>query len=426
RLRALVDAPPADVPIHPERAVAWFERESGLTLAPGQRDAIVAAIRGKVTVITGGPGTGKTTLVRGLTRIFGLKDLRLALCAPTGRASRRLSEAAGIPAKTIHRLLEWNPARLAPARDLARPLEADVVIVDESSMIDIFLLRQLLEAVPAAARVVFVGDADQLPSVGPGSVLRDIIASGVAGTVRLTEIFRQDARSLIVSNAHAVLHGEMPEPLGEDFAFLERDNPEAALAAVVELATRELPRRLGVPPAEIQVLVPMHKGTLGAIALNAALQGTLNPDGARIVPSRPLRVGDKVMQVRNNYELDVFNGDLGIVVSASGDAAMVRFYDRNCAYEADELDQLETAYACTIHKSQGSEYAAVVVALHRQHFPMLQRNLLYTAITRGKKFVAIVGSRGALAAAVANDSERLRWTRLAARLSGEGRRRTPG
>jgi exodeoxyribonuclease V alpha subunit len=278
----------------------------------------------------------------------------------------------------------------------------------------------LLEAVPDGARLILVGDADQLPSVGPGSVLRDIIASRAVGTVRLRQIFRQDERSLIVSNAHAVLHGDMPGLSGTDFAFVERDDPEAALRSIVETATAELPRLLGIPPAAVQVLVPMHRGTLGVQNVNAALQERLNPAGRRILKGRELRVGDKVMQMVNNYELEVFNGDLGIVLShdEASRAAKLDFEGRTVEYDDDDLDQVELAYACTIHKSQGSEYPATVVALHTQHFPMLQRNLLYTAITRGKRYVAIVGSKRALAAAVRNDRERLRWTRLVERLRG--------
>ncbi len=417
-LRALLDAPPVDVPIDADKALAWFEGRAQIKLAEGQRQAILSGIRNKATVITGGPGTGKTTLVRGLTEIFKAKNLRLALCTPTGRASRRLEAASGEKAKTIHRALEWNPKRGVPQRDHVHPLEADVVIVDEASMLDIALFGLLLDAVPPSARLILVGDADQLPSVGPGSVLRDVIASRSVETVRLTHIFRQEARSLIVTNAHAVLHGEMPEPLGEDFAFVEKENPEEALAAIVELASRELPRRLGLTPADVQVLVPMHKGTLGAIALNAALQERLNAKGVKAVPQRNLRVGDKVMQVKNDYELDVFNGDLGLVTAVDTDDGIVTvtFDGRPCAYDADNLDMLDLAYACTIHKSQGSEYPAAVIALHTQHFPMLQRNLLYTAITRGKRFVAIVGSKRALRTAVANDRERMRYTRLAERL----------
>ncbi|MEK7470229.1 MAG: ATP-dependent RecD-like DNA helicase [Planctomycetota bacterium] len=418
RLRALLDAPPVDVPIDATRALAWFEGQAKITLAEGQRQAILSGIRNKATVITGGPGTGKTTLVRGLTEIFDVKDLRLALCAPTGRASRRLEAASGQQAKTIHRMLEWNPKVGAPQRNLAHPLEADVVIVDEASMLDIALFRMLLDAIPPSARLILVGDADQLPSVGPGSVLRDIIASRSVEVVRLTEIFRQDARSLIVTNAYAVLQGEMPELAGADFQFVEKEVPEEALASIVELASRELPRRLGLTPADVQVLVPMHKGTLGAISLNNSLQERLNPNGARAVPLRNLKIGDKVMQVKNDYELDVFNGDLGQVteVDAADGTVTVVFDGKKCAFNADNLDTLELAYACTIHKSQGSEYPAVVIALHTQHFPMLQRNLLYTAITRGKRFVAIVGSKRALRTAIANDKERLRWTRLAERL----------
>jgi exodeoxyribonuclease V alpha subunit len=418
QLRALLDAPPVDVPIDADRALAWFESQAHITLAEGQRQAILSGIRNKATVITGGPGTGKTTLIRGLAEIFKKKALRLALCTPTGRASRRLESASGEKARTIHRTLEWNPKLGLPQRNLAHPLEADVVIVDEASMLDITLFRLLLDAIPPSARLILVGDADQLPSVGPGSVLRDVIASRAVETVRLTVIFRQEERSLIVTNAYAVLQGEMPEPKGADFEFHEQENPEQALASIVELASRDLPRRLGLTPADIQVLVPMHKGTLGAISLNTALQDRLNPTGARAVPLRNLKVGDKVMQVKNDYELDIYNGDLGLVtaVDAADGIVTVVFDGKPCAFNADSLDTLELAYACTIHKSQGSEYPAVVIALHTQHFPMLQRNLLYTAITRGKRFVAIVGSKRALRTAVANDKERLRWTRLAERL----------
>ena len=418
RLQAVMDTPPADVPIDADRALAWFETRERLQLAEGQRQAILSGIRNKVTVITGGPGTGKTTLVRGLAAIFAAKGLRLALCAPTGRAARRLADTTGQEAKTIHRLLEWNPAKALPQRNAGRPLEADVVIADEASMLDIFLFRLLLDAMPPAARLVLVGDADQLPSVGPGSVLRDVIASRAVETVRLTQIFRQGAGSLIVTNAHSVLHGEMPQLLGEDFAFVEREDAAQALEAIVSIATQELPKRLGIVPADVQVLVPMHKGTLGAIALNAALQRRLNPAATPVLPGRSLRVGDKVMQVRNNYDLDVFNGDLGMVTAFDpGNGILTAVFDgRKCPYDADDLDQLELAYACTIHKSQGSEYPATVIALHTQHFPMLQRNLLYTAITRGKRHVVIVGSKRALRTAVANDRERGRFTRLAERL----------
>jgi exodeoxyribonuclease V alpha subunit len=419
RLRALLDSPPADVSIDADRELAWYEGQAGIILAAAQREALLNAIRGKVAVITGGPGTGKTTIVKGLVRIFGAKSLRVLLCAPTGRAAKRLAEASGAPAKTIHRLLEYNPGSGGFQRNPGRPLEADVVIADESSMIDISLFRLLLEAIPLQARLVLVGDADQLPSVGPGSVLRDVIDSGAAAVVRLTQIFRQAERSFIVTNAHRVLHGEPPVPEGDDFAFLEREDPEEALRTLVELATRGLPERLGIPTADIQVIVPMHRGTLGSQSVNAALQERLNPAGAKVA-GRAFRVGDKIMQVKNNYNLDVFNGDLGFVEQFDADAGVLvaRFDGRPKKFALEDLDQLDLSYACTIHKSQGSEYPAVVVALHTQHFPMLQRNLLYTAITRGKHFVAIVGSKRALRTAIANDRVRERWTGLLARLKG--------
>jgi exodeoxyribonuclease V alpha subunit len=432
-LRKLLDARAADVAIDVPRALAWYEQQAGLTLARQQAEAVTLALSGKVAVVTGGPGVGKTTIVRGIVSILARKGVRVALAAPTGRAAKRLSDQAGAPASTLHRLLEWKPAEGAFSRNGTRPLECDLLVVDEASMLDVRLAADLLASLAPATRLVLVGDVDQLPSVGPGRVLRDVIDSGVVPTVRLTEIFRQAATSLIVTNAHRIHDGELPElgggdSPGRDFFFLEEDDPVRAATTIRDLVTTRLPRKYGLQPHEIQVLAPMHRGELGAGNLNALLQAALT-DGAPGVQrgARLLRVGDKVMQVRNDYDKEVWNGDIGVIARAetSGDDAgglVVRFEerdgDREVVYDADELDELALAYAATVHKSQGSEYAAVIVPVHTQHFVMLQRNLLYTAVTRGKRLVVLVGSRKALGLAVRNADVALRCSGLAARLRG--------
>jgi len=426
RLRGLLESPRPALQLDAPAAVRWFEARQKISLAPAQGDALRAALTERVVVITGGPGTGKTTLVNGIIRILERKQQRIALCAPTGRAARRMSETSGRPAKTIHRLLEYNPVERQFARGVARPLETDCVVLDEASMVDIGLMHRLLTALPATARLVIVGDADQLPSVGPGSVLRDLIASGVVPVRALIEIFRQGEGSAIVRNAHRILHGEMPEmteseAAGRDFFFIPREEPAAILETVRELVTARIPNRFHLDPVEdIQVLTPMHRGDLGASNLNGVLQADLNPaagPGAR--PRGSFLAGDKVMQTRNNYELEVFNGDIGRVVAVeAGGALRVRFDERTLSYQASDAADLLLAYACSVHKSQGSEYPAVVLPLHTQHFMLLQRNLLYTAVTRGKRLVVIVGSRRALGAAVRNDRIRRRYTRLAERLRG--------
>ena len=377
-------------------------------------------------VITGGPGTGKTTLVNGILSILEKKGRRILLAAPTGRAAKRLQEATGREAKTIHRLLEFSPKTGAFQRNRGNPLDADLLILDECSMIDIVLAYDVLKAVSDPCQLVFVGDVDQIPSVGPGSVLADLIRSGRVEVVRLTEIFRQAERSLIVRNAHRVNQGEMPslEDAGPeaDFFFVPREEPEQVLAAIKTLVSERIPKRLGCDPLEdVQVLTPMHRGVLGAANLNAELQTLFNPEGASIARgSRLFRTGDKVMQIRNNYDLDVFNGDIGRIetIEPVEREMRVRFDDRVVSYDTADLDELVLAYACSIHKAQGSEYPCVVIPLHTQHYVMLQRNLLYTAITRGRRLVVIVGSRRALAIAVKNARSDKRFTRLAERLSG--------
>lgn len=407
-----------------DRALAWFEQSEGFALGLEQRRALEQAITRKVLVITGGPGTGKTTLVRGILAILSKKGLKIALAAPTGRAAKRLSEATGAEAKTVHRLLEYQPQDRGFARGSQNPLSIDLLVVDEASMLDVVLTHHLLRAVPERARVIFVGDVDQLPSVGPGRVLADLIDSHVIDVVRLAEIFRQANESLIIVNAHRVRVGAMPilrpEDDHGDFFFFERSDPAAILATVKQLVAERIPRGFTFDPRrDIQVLSPMQRGLLGAANLNAELQALLNPDGDAITRGgRLLRVGDRVMQLRNNYDLDVYNGDLGRLVrlDLAEQRAVVDYDGREVSYETADLDELVLAYACSIHKAQGSEYPCVVIPLHTQHYTLLQRNLLYTALTRGQRLVVIVGSRQALEIAVETETSTQRTTLLARRL----------
>lgn len=409
-----------------DAALAWVEKKMGIELAPSQREAIEAATTEKVLVITGGPGVGKTTIVRGLIEIFAAKGKRIALAAPTGRAAKRLSESTGREARTIHRMLEFDPGIGGFKRDRDNPIDADLLVVDETSMVDIVLMNQLLRAAPDSCCVVFVGDVDQLPSVGPGTVLRDLIESGVIRVVRLTHIFRQAGASHIIRAAHAINAGYEPESAPNsagDFFFVEADTPEAITDRLITMVRERIPARFGLDPLrDVQVLAPMNKAELGVNALNQRLQEVLNPagPGAKEVErfGKTYRVGDKVIQVRNNYQKEVFNGDIGRIsgIDNTDQEIHVNFDGREVVYDFNEMDELSLAFACSIHKSQGSEYPAVVIPLHTQHYVMLQRNLLYTGVTRGKKLVAIVGSRKALAIAVQKQDTNFRYSLLCHRL----------
>lgn len=435
RLAELLAHPVSPIEIDVERALDWFEGREGVELAGQQRESIRRAVEAKVLVVTGGPGTGKTTLVRGVVEILRRKGRKIRLAAPTGRAAKRLEEATGRRASTIHRLLEFDPATGGFTRHRGRTLEADLAIVDEASMIDTALAGHLVAALPDRAQLVLVGDVDQLPPVGPGNVLADLIGSGAVEVVRLTEIFRQARESRIVANAHRVNRGEMPlwearPEGGEDFFFFERREPEDVLRTVTALVTRRIPEGFGLDPFEdVQVLTPMNRGLLGVERLNEALREILNPTGTEVARGATrFRVGDKVMQVRNNYELEVFNGDVGRILEIDAEEEVVRcrFDEREVEHPFVALDQLALAYACSIHKSQGSEYPAVVVPLHTQHYVMLERNLLYTALTRARRLAVLVGQPRALGVAVKNRRTRLRYTLLAERLRREVAAGPPG
>lgn len=408
------------------------------TLTPKQMEAVQAALTRRVAVLTGGPGTGKTTSVRSIIRLAEAAGVRVALASPTGRAAKRLAETTGRTAKTIHRLLEFKPAEgTSFQRNEENPLEADLVIVDEASMLDLLLTNNLLKAIAPGAHLLFVGDIDQLPSVGAGNVLRDIIAAiedkdGLpnAQVVRLDTIFRQAEGSYIISNAHRINKGEMPvldNKGSRDFFIFKEEDPEKAAALVVELVQERIPRKFGFTPDQIQVLSPMHRGAVGVGSLNAALQAALNPPrpGAfeRVIGGRAYRTGDRVMQIRNNYDKEVFNGDMGQIaeIDLEEQVVSVRMDERTVRYDFLELDELIHAYAVSVHKSQGSEFPAVVIPLLPTHYMMLQRNLLYTGVTRAQKLVVLVGTPRAVAIAVHNDRAHERFSGLAERLGSQER-----
>lgn len=395
------------------------EREMGIKFAPKQIEAIESFLREKVMILTGGPGTGKTTIIRAIINIYNKLGRRVLLCAPTGRAAKRLSETSGEDAKTIHRLLEYKPGENIFLRNERNPLKADLIIVDEFSMVDIPLMLHFMRAIPPWTSLLFVGDKDQLPSVGPGNILKDLIQSRVIKVVELEDIFRQSRESMIVVNSHRIRKGEFPYLFKErdDFIFISEEDEEKTFKRIVELVTEEIPEKFGFDPisSQIQVIAPLYKGIAGVENFNRELQERLNPRGESFL-GIPFRIGDKVMQIKNNYDKDVYNGDIGRVIYLDEKGITVLF-DKEVKYEREELDELTLAYAISVHKSQGSEYEACAIPILTQQYIMLQRNLLYTALTRAKKLAVLVGSKRALAIAIRNNKPYNRNTRLSSLLT---------
>ena len=428
KIRAMAGAEPAYPPINFEKAVTWCEARTGKRLAPSQREALRTVLASRVVIITGGPGVGKTTLVNSILTILRAKSVKCLLCAPTGRAAKRLSEATGMEAKTIHRLLEVEPATGRFARNESNRLDCDVLVMDETSMVDVVLMHSVLKAVPQRASLILVGDVDQLPSVGPGTVLRDLIDCGLVPVLRLTEVFRQAAGSQIVVTAHRIRRGLLPDMMRtteSDFHFVEREEPERIAATLEELVQNRIPRKFLLDPIrDVQVLCPMNRGSLGVRELNQRLQRVLNP----AQPGEPavekygwrFQIRDKVIQTENNYEKEVFNGDIGNIeaIDPIEHEVSIRFDNRLVKYDFGELDEVSLAYAITIHKAQGSEFPAVVIPLATQHYVLLQRNLIYTGITRGKKVVVLIGQKKALGMAVRNDRTQRRYSGLLECLRG--------
>ncbi|TXN17223.1 ATP-dependent RecD-like DNA helicase [Methylobacterium sp. WL122] len=421
RLNARVTGQPPWPAIDFGKAQPWVEERTSKALSPSQGQAIRLLLGAKLAVMTGGPGVGKTSTLDALLRILVAKGVRVLLAAPTGRAAKRMTEQTRIEAKTIHRLLEIDSKRGGFTRNEENPLECDLLVLDEVSMLDVPLMNAMLKAVPERAALLLIGDVDQLPSVGPGQVLADVIASGRVPVARLTEVFRQAAESRIIVNAHRINQGQMPErpQPGEkaDFYLIEIDDPDVGVAKLIEVVTKRIPRSFGLDPIrDVQVLTPMLRGSLGSRNLNHELQRVLNPNPAEQVERFGWRFapGDRVMETQNDYDREVFNGDLGMVarIDAEEEAIVVTFDGREVAYPYGELDTLVPAFATTIHKSQGSEYPAVVIPIVTQHFNMLARNLLYTGVTRGKKLVVLIGQRKAIGMAVRGAQQKRRWTKL--------------
>jgi exodeoxyribonuclease V alpha subunit len=427
RLINLKESPSNIRPIHTEKAIEWVQQKLNIELAQRQEEAVLLAATSKVLIITGGPGTGKTTIITAILRIFQQLKLRILLAAPTGRAAKRMNEATGWEAKTIHRLLEYSPHKGGFKKDQDDPLEADVVIIDETSMVDTLLMHHLLKAIPSHAHLILVGDVDQLPSVGPGNVLKDIIRSERFTVVTLTEIFRQAKESMIVVNAHKVNQGQFPvlkeisKPEEADFRFIQEEDPEKILQNILDLCSERIPGQFRFHPLkEIQVLAPMHKGIIGVTNLNIELQKRLNPGSSGITHGAwNFKLGDKVMQIVNNYDKDVFNGDIGWIskIDPEEKEVVIDFDGRPVPYDYSDLDEVVLAYAVSVHKSQGSEYPVVILPVVTQHYLLLQRNLIYTGITRAKKRVVLIGTKKALAIAVRNNKPQRRYTHLSERLA---------
>ncbi len=427
RLLKLMETPKSIRSIDVEKAIEWIQKKISINLAQKQREAIKTMSENKVIIITGGPGTGKTTVINAIIKIFSKIGAKVLLAAPTGRASKRMTETTGYEAKTIHRLLEYCPEKGDFKKNENSPIKCDILIIDEASMIDIVLMHHLLKAVPVNATFVLVGDVSQLPSVGPGSVLKDIINCGVFPVVELNEIFRQARESLIVVNAHRINMGQFPifksDKKKSDFYFIEEDDPEKGLSVILDLVRKRIPNRFGFDPInDIQVISPMNKGIVGAENLNEKLQQVLNPLGPGIMRgTRRFKLNDKVMQIRNNYEKGVFNGDIGriIKIDQENHEVFVSFDGEILSYDYSELDELALAYAISVHKAQGSEYPAVVIPIFIQHYVLLQRNLIYTAITRGKRLVVIVGTKKAFIIGIRNNKIQRRYTKLEIRLANK-------
>ena len=426
RLKILLTAPKSIRHVASEKAIDWVQTQLNITLAEKQVRAIHSALTNKIMIITGGPGTGKTTIINAILKIFSRLNVRTLLAAPTGRAAKRMSETTGHGAKTIHRLLEFSFSKGGFQKNQENPLNCDLLILDEASMIDTILMHHLLKAVPPFATVILVGDVNQLPSVGAGNVLNDMITSKAAPVVELNEIFRQAKESRIIVNAHKINNGILPsfenDVSNNDFYFIRQKDPQKVLEIILDLTKTRIPRRFGFDPVEdIQVLTPMHKGVVGAENLNMELQKTLNPAQEGIIRgNRSFRINDKVMQIRNNYDKEVFNGDIGRITGIRPEEyhVTVTFDGREVAYEFYDLDEIVLAYAVSVHKSQGSEYPVVVIPILAQHYILLQRNLIYTAITRGRNLVVMVGTRNALAMGINAHKTQERYTLLRQRLNG--------
>ena len=425
RLKTLINAPQSIRKIDAEKAICWIQEQLSIKLAEKQIEAIGCASRNKVMIITGGPGTGKTTIINAVLKIFSAIKANIMLAAPTGRAAKRMSETTGHEAKTIHRLLEYNMRKGGFQKNEENTLDCQLLIVDEASMIDTLLMHHLLKAIPPTATFIMVGDINQLPSVGAGNVLKDIIDSGIAPVVQLNEIFRQAKESSIIINAHTINEGRIPNLKSspdklDDFYFIEQEDPQKNLEMIINLVKERIPKRFGFDSInDIQVLSPMHRGSVGSANLNLELQKALNPGDAGVMRGgRLFRINDKVMQIKNNYDKEVYNGDIGRITAIDPESQelKVSIDDREVVYDYSDLDELVHAYAVSIHKSQGSEYPAVVIPILTQHYVLLQRNLLYTGVTRGKKLVVIVGSKKAVAIAVKNNKTEQRYTLLMRRL----------